>query len=66
MRRIADELVGAENLRFDMSDLMQGALGGTPGDRFWRAMQDYLADPAQINRILAALEADAAAQGGGS
>jgi alpha-glucoside transport system substrate-binding protein len=66
MRQIADELVGAENLRFDMSDLMQGALGGTPGDRFWRAMQDYLADPAQIDRILAALEADAAAQGGGS
>jgi alpha-glucoside transport system substrate-binding protein len=67
MRQIADELVGAENLRFDMSDLMQGALGGTPGDRFWRAMQDYLADPAQIDRILAALEADATAtQGGGS
>jgi alpha-glucoside transport system substrate-binding protein len=66
MRQIADELVGAENLRFDMSDLMQGALGGTPGDRFWRAMQDYLADPAQIDRILATLEAEATAAGGGS
>jgi alpha-glucoside transport system substrate-binding protein len=67
-RQIAEELVGAESLRFDMSDLMQGALGGTPGDRLWRAMQDYLADPAGVDRILAGLEAEAAAadQGGGS
>jgi alpha-glucoside transport system substrate-binding protein len=68
MRQIAEELVGAESLRFDMSDLMQGSLGGTPGDRFWRAMQDYLADPAGVDRILAGLEAeaDAADQGSGS
>jgi alpha-glucoside transport system substrate-binding protein len=67
MRQIAEELVGAESLRFDMSDLMQGSLGGTPGDRFWRAMQDYLADPAQVDRILADLEAATAGhQGGGS
>jgi alpha-glucoside transport system substrate-binding protein len=67
MRQIAEELVGAENLRFDMSDLMQGSLGGTPGDRFWRAMQDYLADPAGVDRILAGLEAEVAVvQGGGS
>ena len=67
MRQIAEELLGAESLRFDMSDLMQGSLGGTPGDRFWRAMQDYLADPAQVDRILADLEAATAGhQGGGS
>jgi alpha-glucoside transport system substrate-binding protein len=65
MRQIAEELVGAESLRFDMSDLMQGSLGGTPGDRFWQAMQDYLADPAQIDRILADLEAEASAYQGG-
>jgi alpha-glucoside transport system substrate-binding protein len=65
MRQIAEELVGAESLRFDMSDLMQGSLGGTPGDRFWRAMQDYLADPAQVDRILADLEAAIAGHQGG-
>jgi alpha-glucoside transport system substrate-binding protein len=65
MRQIAEELVGAESLRFDMSDLMQGSLGGTPGDRFWRAMQDYLADPNQVDRILADLEAATAGHQGG-
>jgi alpha-glucoside transport system substrate-binding protein len=60
-REIAEELVGAENLRFDMSDLMPSALGATRGDGFWRAMQDYLADPAQIDRILTELEAEATA-----
>jgi alpha-glucoside transport system substrate-binding protein len=60
-REIAAELVGAENLRFDMSDLMPSALGATRGDGFWRAMQDYLADPAQIDRILAELEVEAQA-----
>ncbi len=65
-RQIAEELVGAENLRFDMSDLMPSALGATRGDGFWRAMQDHLADPAQVDRILADLEAEATAayQGG--
>ncbi|TWF79407.1 carbohydrate ABC transporter substrate-binding protein (CUT1 family) [Pseudonocardia hierapolitana] len=60
-RQIAEELVGAENLRFDMSDLMPSAFGATRGDGFWRAMQDHLADPAQIDRVLAELEAEATA-----
>jgi alpha-glucoside transport system substrate-binding protein len=60
-RRIADELVNAENVRFDLSDLMPTALGGIRGDGFWRAMQDYLADPTRIDQILADLEADAVA-----
>ena len=60
-REIAEELVGAENLRFDMSDLMPSAFGATRGDGFWRAMQDYLADPSQIDRILTELEAEAEA-----
>jgi alpha-glucoside transport system substrate-binding protein len=58
-RRIAEELVGARNVRFDMSDLMPTSLGGTRGDGFWRAMQDYLADPARLPQILADLEAEA-------
>ncbi|MGH3587649.1 MAG: ABC transporter substrate-binding protein, partial [Pseudonocardia sp.] len=60
-RRIADELVNAENVRFDMSDLMPTALGGTRGDGFWRAMQDYLADPGRVDTILADLEAEVTA-----
>jgi ABC-type glycerol-3-phosphate transport system substrate-binding protein len=60
-RQIAEELLGAENLRFDMSDLMPSGFGATRGDGFWRAMQDYLADPAQIDAILAELEAEATA-----
>ncbi len=60
-RQIAEDLVGAENLRFDMSDLMPSAFGATRGDGFWRAMQDHLADPDRINGILAELEAEATA-----
>jgi ABC-type glycerol-3-phosphate transport system substrate-binding protein len=60
-RQIAAELVGAETLRFDMSDLMPSAFGATRGDGFWRAMQDYLADPSRIDEILAELEAEATA-----
>jgi alpha-glucoside transport system substrate-binding protein len=60
-RRLAADLVNAQNVRFDMSDLMPTALGGTPGDGFWRAMQDYLADPDRLPQILADLEAEAAA-----
>ncbi|MEJ3657037.1 ABC transporter substrate-binding protein [Actinomycetes bacterium KLBMP 9759] len=59
-RSIAEELKGARTLRFDMSDLMPTALGGTKGDGIWKAMQDHLADPAAVDATLAALEAKAA------
>ncbi|WP_219419755.1 ABC transporter substrate-binding protein [Pseudonocardia nigra] len=65
-RSIAERLVGAQNVRFDMSDLMPTALGGTKGDGFWKAMQDYLADPGRVDAILAELEAKAAATYAGS
>jgi alpha-glucoside transport system substrate-binding protein len=58
-RTLADSLVNAENIRFDMSDLMPTALGGIRGDGFWRAMQDFLADPSRTDQILTDLEADA-------
>jgi alpha-glucoside transport system substrate-binding protein len=60
-RRIAADLVDADNLRFDMSDLMPTSLGGTPGDGFWRAMQEYLADPGRTDQILSRLETEAEA-----
>lgn len=58
-RRIAEDLVNAKNVRFDMSDLMPTSLGGTRGDGFWRAMQDFLADPDRLPQILDDLEAEA-------
>jgi alpha-glucoside transport system substrate-binding protein len=64
-RQIAEDLLDAETVRFDMSDLMPTRLGGTRGDGFWRAMQDYLADPDRIDVILADLEAEATAAYGG-
>lgn len=65
-RRIAEDLVTADRVRFDMSDLMPPALGGTKGAGFWKSMQDYVADPAAVDTILTALEAQAvtAYQGG--
>lgn len=60
-RRMAEDLMNAQNLRFDMSDLMPTALGSTRGDGFWRAMQDYLADPGRVDAILADLEVKATA-----
>jgi alpha-glucoside transport system substrate-binding protein len=58
-RRIAGDLRDADTVRFDMSDLMPTSLGGTRGDGFWRAMQDYLADPSRADRILSYMETEA-------
>jgi alpha-glucoside transport system substrate-binding protein len=60
-RRIAGELRDADTIRFDMSDLMPTSLGGTRGDGFWRAMQDYLADPTRADQILSHMETEAEA-----
>jgi ABC-type glycerol-3-phosphate transport system substrate-binding protein len=60
-REIAADIVRAENLRFDMSDLMPTSLGGTRGDGFWRAMQDWLAAPGDVGEILSELETEAEA-----
>lgn len=60
-RSLATEVVNTQNVRFDMSDLMPTALGGTKGDGFWKAMQDFLADPTKVDAILANLETKATA-----
>jgi alpha-glucoside transport system substrate-binding protein len=60
-RRIAGDLRDADTVRFDMSDLMPTSLGGTRGDGFWRAMQDYLADPGRAEQILSRMETEAEA-----
>lgn len=59
-RRSAEELVGAETFRFDMSDLQPAAFGGTAGQGMWKLLQDFLRDPSQVDSITQQLEAAAA------
>ncbi|MFE4265307.1 ABC transporter substrate-binding protein [Streptomyces sp. NPDC056883] len=60
-RGIAEALIAAgDNFRFDMSDQAPAAFGGTPGAGEWKALQDFLANPADIAGTQARLEADAA------
>ena len=60
-REIADQIVEAgEDVRFDMSDLAPAAFGATKGAGSWKHLQDFLADPSDIDAAMAALEADAA------
>jgi ABC-type Fe3+ transport system substrate-binding protein len=60
-RRSAQELVGAESFRFDLSDLQPAAFGGTAGQGMWKLLQDFLQNPAQVDSITQQLEAAAAA-----
>jgi len=65
-RAIAEALVGAaENFRFDMSDQMPPAFGGTPGQGEWALLQNFLADPTTVDATATALEAAAAEAYGG-
>ena len=60
-RKIAEALTSAETFRFDMSDLAPGAFGGTKGAGEWKDLQDFLANPSNIQGAQQALERDAAA-----
>ncbi|WP_255572741.1 ABC transporter substrate-binding protein [Leucobacter tenebrionis] len=60
-RQIAEALTGAEELRFDMSDLTPSAFGGTPGQGFWQEMISFYQDPSDIDGTAQRLE-DAAAK----
>ncbi|MFS8104228.1 ABC transporter substrate-binding protein [Lentzea alba] len=60
-RELAQQIVKAgDNVRFDMSDLAPSAFGGTKGAGEWKALQDFLADPAGIDATMQRLEAEAA------
>ncbi|WP_232836382.1 ABC transporter substrate-binding protein [Lentzea terrae] len=56
-RRIVD---AGDNVRFDMSDLAPAAFGGTKGAGEWKDLQDFLADPKNVDGIMARLETNAA------
>ncbi|MGI5500818.1 ABC transporter substrate-binding protein [Lentzea sp. CA-135723] len=58
---LAQRIVDAgDNVRFDMSDLAPAAFGGTKGAGEWKDLQDFLADPKNVDGIMARLEANAA------
>ena len=60
-REAAKQLVEAETFRFDLSDIVPSALGATKGAGIWGRLQDWLANPADVDKVLTKLEAEAAA-----
>jgi alpha-glucoside transport system substrate-binding protein len=44
-RRIAESLVSAETIVFDLSDLQPGEFGATAGQGIWGLLQDFVRDP---------------------
>ncbi|RBM21465.1 ABC transporter substrate-binding protein [Streptomyces sp. PT12] len=60
-RGIAEALIAAgDDFRFDLSDQTPAAFGGTTGQGMWRGLQDFLADPDDIEGAQAYLESQAA------
>lgn len=59
-RTTATAIAEAETFRFDMSDLAPAAFGGTPGQGEWKILQDFLADPKDVDGTATKLEAAAA------
>jgi len=64
-QRFAEQVVEAETLRFDMSDLQPSAFGATAGQGMWSGFQDFLADPDRIDPVLQQLEQEATRAFGG-
>ncbi|NLG23109.1 MAG: carbohydrate ABC transporter substrate-binding protein [Actinomycetales bacterium] len=61
-RGIAEGLIAAgDAFRFDMSDQMPSAFGGTPGQGMWQDLTDFLADPTDVQGVMESLEANASA-----
>lgn len=58
-RATATAIADAETFRFDMSDLAPAAFGGTAGQGEWKALQDFLEDPDDVDGAAEALEAAA-------
>lgn len=56
----ATAIAEADTFRFDMSDLAPAAFGGTPGQGEWKILQDFLANPDDVDGTAAKLESSAA------
>ncbi|HEX8159665.1 MAG TPA: extracellular solute-binding protein [Solirubrobacteraceae bacterium] len=59
-RTTATAIAKADTFRFDMSDLAPASFGGTAGQGEWKLLQDFLADPKDVDATAAKLEASAA------
>jgi ABC-type glycerol-3-phosphate transport system substrate-binding protein len=59
-RRSAQQLTSAKTFRFDLSDLQPAAFGGTPSQGMWKTLQDFLANPTNVQATADQLEAAAA------
>ncbi|MEU7582718.1 ABC transporter substrate-binding protein [Streptomyces sp. NPDC041068] len=60
-RGIAKNLIAAgDDIRFDMSDTAPQSFGGTPGKGEWKALQDFLKNPKDVEGTQKALETAAA------
>jgi alpha-glucoside transport system substrate-binding protein len=59
-RTTATAIAKADPFRFDMSDLAPASFGGTAGQGEWKLLQDFLANPEDIDGTAAKLEASAA------
>jgi alpha-glucoside transport system substrate-binding protein len=58
--RTATAIAEAETFRFDVSDLAPAAFGGTAGQGEWKILQDFLANPSDVDGTAQALERAAA------
>ena len=59
-KKTASAIASAETFRFDMSDLAPAAFGGTAGQGEWKALQDFLEKPTDVDGAAQALETAAA------
>lgn len=57
--QIAEELVNAQVFRFDMSDLVPSAFGGTEGQGMWQEFINFYQNPDDVQGAMDALEAAA-------
>jgi len=57
---LAEQIILAgEDIRFDMSDMYPAQFGATRGGGEWKAMQDFLSSPWDIDAVMKQLEAQA-------
>ena len=60
-RRLAETIVTAETVRFDLSDLVPPAFGAIEGQGMRQILRDYLKDPSEIEGVTQRLEEAASA-----
>ena len=65
-KQLADSVVNAELLRFDLSDLTPQSFGGGTSADMWKLLQDFLSKPVPANAMAQQLEAAAKKDFGGS